>query len=314
MKLTKTIAATALMAGSLILAACGNQAEKITVIDSIECLRLKHTVQLRKIRCALAEVTGIDKKHPIIAGCSTDRVDKGSALKATFDTYLEEMEKDGSLDTLISSYFDGTATFTYQNPTVTATPKAGDSKYLVVGTNAYFPPFEYYEGSSFKGVDIEIASIFATKLDKTLYIVDMDFDALIGAVSVSKEVDVVMAGMTVSETRLQQVDFTKEYYESAQVISVKAGDTTFDNCKTAEDVEAILNEQTSSYQIGTQNGTTGYMYSAGDEDFGYDGFKNLTTKGYTTGSLAMQDLANGKINAVVLDKQPSLMIAKAMNS
>ena len=67
------------------------------------------------------------------------------------------------------------------------------------------------------------------------------------------------------------------------------------------------------YKIGTQNGTTGYMYSAGDEGFGYDGFKNLTTKGFTTGALAMQDLRNGKINAVILDKQPTIMITNSMN-
>ena len=55
------------------------------------------------------------------------------------------------------------------------------------------------------------------------------------------------------------------------------------------------------------------MYSAGDSGFGYDGFKNLTTKGYTTGALAMKDLSNGKIDAVILDKQPSLMIAATLN-
>ena len=65
--------------------------------------------------------------------------------------------------------------------------------------------------------------------------------------------------------------------------------------------------------MGAQKGTTGYMYSFGDKDFGYDGFSNLTTKAYNTGALAMMDLKNGKINAVILDKQPSLMIVKSVN-
>ena len=90
-------------------------------------------------------------------------------------------------------------------------------------------------------------------------------------------------------------------------------DTTFDACTTAAEVEAILKAKGTDYIVGTQTATTGYMYSAGDVDFGYDGFKNLTTKSYTTGALAMKDLQNGKINAVILDKQPSLMIAASMN-
>jgi polar amino acid transport system substrate-binding protein len=94
---------------------------------------------------------------------------------------------------------------------------------------------------------------------------------------------------------------------------VLASDTTFDNCKTAADVEAILASKGSDYKIGTQNGTTGFMYSKGDADFGYDGFANVTTQGCTTGALAMKDLQNGKLNAVILDLQPSLMISKSMN-
>jgi polar amino acid transport system substrate-binding protein len=112
---------------------------------------------------------------------------------------------------------------------------------------------------------------------------------------------------------LQQVNFATPYYSSAQVITVLASDTTFDNCKTAADVEAILASKGKDYKIGTQNGTTGYMYSKGDEGFGYPGFKNLTTNGYTTGALAMKDLSNEKIDAVILDLQPSLLIAESIN-
>lgn len=220
---------------------------------------------------------------------------------------LADWKADGSLDTLINSYFDGTATFTYENKT--SSPAADD---FVMATNAYFPPFESVEGSKFKGVDIEIAYNIATALNKTLFVNDMDFDAIIPSVQNGGS-DIGMAGMTVNASRLEQVNFATSYYSSAQVITVLESDTTFDACKTAEDVENILKAKGKDYVVGTQNATTGYMYSAGNADFEYDGFTNLTTKGYTTGALAMKDLQNKKINAVILDMQPSLMIAASIN-
>lgn len=230
------------------------------------------------------------------------------SLLTSVNEYLAEWKADGSLDTLINSYFDGTATFSYANKT--SSPQEGD---FVIATNAYFPPFESYnDNSDFVGVDIEIAYNIAQKLNKTLYVKDMEFDAIISDVQ-SGNSAIGMAGMTVNEDRKKQVDFATGYYTSAQVITVLESDATFDNCTTAEEVEEILKAQSKSYSIGTQAGTTGFMYSNGDEDFGYDGFTNLTTKAYSTGALAMMDLANGKINAVILDKQPSILIASSVN-
>jgi polar amino acid transport system substrate-binding protein len=181
-----------------------------------------------------------------------------------------------------------------------------------MATNAAFPPFEYKKGNAFTGIDVQIASLIATHLGKDLFVFDMKFDSIIASVQ-NDESDIGMAGMTVTATRQQQVDFATSYYTSAQVITVLESDTTFDACVTAADVEAILATKDTSYIIGTQNGTTGYMYSKGDVDFEYDGFTNLTTNGYTTGALAMQDLVNKRINAVILDLQPSLMIAESIN-
>ena len=195
--------------------------------------------------------------------------------------------------------------------TVFAFGACGDGGKLIVATNAYFPPFEFYEGNAFSGVDMEIAHGMAGDMGKTLFIKDMEFDSIISSVKIG-ESDIGMAGMTITDTRLEQVDFTDEYYESAQVIIVKADDTTFDACTTASDIETILKTKTTDYKIGTQNGTTGYMYSKGDADFGYDGFTNLTTNSYTTGALAVTDLKNGNLNAVIIDKQPALMIAQSV--
>lgn len=237
---------------------------------------------------------------------------ENTELKDAANELLADLKESGELDTIINSFFDGSTTFTYSNPVSSVPTGADRENYLVVATNAYFPPFEYYEGDKLTGVDMKIASLLAEKLGKTLFIYDMEFDSVIISVK-QGNADIGMAGMTVNEERLKSIDFTTEYYESAQVLVVREDDTVFADCKSADDIVAKLNAQSSSFKVGTQNGTTGYMYTAGNEDFGYDGFKNLTVNGYTTGALAVLDLANGKIDAVILDKQPSIMIAKSTN-
>lgn len=238
-------------------------------------------------------------------------IKKGNtSLKDTVDGLLNEMTANGELEKLINSFFDGTATFEYENPVAT-TPTDHDT-YFIVATNAYFPPFEYYNGNKLTGIDMQIASLIAQKLNKTLYILDEEFNSLISSVQ-KGEADIAMAGMTVTDTRKEQVDFSVEYYKSAQVLMVLESDKTFADCKSAADIEDVLSKQDTKFKIGTQTGTTGYMYSAGDEDFGYDGFKNLTTSQYKTGALAAKDLQNGKINAVIIDKQPAIMIAANLN-
>lgn len=233
-------------------------------------------------------------------------IKKGNAeMKKAADELLAELKASGELDNIINAFFDGNATFKYQNP-------ASKEGCLVVATNAYFPPFEFYEGDKLTGVDMQIASLLAEKLGKKLYVLDEAFSSIFTSVE-NGEADIGMAGITVNETRLKTYDFSTEYYTSAQVITVLENDTTFDNCKTAEDVEKILAAKDKNYVIGTQKGTTGYMYSAGDEGFGYDGFKNLTVKDYANGALIAKDLQNGTVNAMILDKQPSLMIAKSLN-
>ena len=283
MKLKKVIAGTlaAVAAFATIgMASCGNSGEDVKVMKDILLTEEDYAFAIAKENTTLLdEVNGM----------------------------LADWEADGSLATLINSYFDGDSDFKYENKT--SEPKEGD---FVMATNAAFPPFEFKKGAAFTGVDVEIAYNIAQELGKNLFVADMEFDSIISSVKTG-ESDIGMAGMTVNETRLLQVNFATPYYSSAQVITVRANDTTFDNCKTAAEVEAILAAKGKDYKVGTQNGTTGYMYSAGDEGFGYDGFKNLTTNGYTTGALAMKDLSNGKIDAVILDLQPSLLIAETVN-
>lgn len=111
---------------------------------------------------------------------------------------------------------------------------------LVVSTNAAFAPYEYKKGDKFCGIDMEIAKMIADKLGLELVIEDMDFDAVVTSVG-KNGVDIAMAGLSVTETRKQSVNFSDAYYEGAyQVLLVKKSNTEFDACKTKADVEAIL--------------------------------------------------------------------------
>ena len=286
-KLFAIVLSAALLLGTAVavFAACGNGASKVKVFTEYELTSESYAFAVQK---------------------------GNTTVKDAADELLADMTEDGTLEDIINSFFDGTATFTYENPVSSTPTGASRSEYLIVATNAYFPPFEYYSGNKFTGVDIQIASLLAEKMDKTLYVADMDFDAIITSVQ-QGNCDIGMAGITVNADRLESVDFTTEYYESAQVLMVREDDTAFAECESADDIVAVLKEQDKSFTVGTQNGTTGYMYSYGDEGFGYDGFTNLTTKGYTTGALAAQDLSNGRINAVIIDKQPAIMIAASIN-
>ena len=285
-KIVSIILAMLMIFGATVaLSSCGNKASKVKVYEAYELTAEKYAFAVAK---------------------------ENTALKDAANALLAELKNNGELEKIINSFFDGSAEFIYQNPVESVPTGADRANYLVVATNAYFPPFEYYEGDKLTGVDMKIASLLAAKLGKTLYIYDMEFDSVITSVKEGKA-DIGMAGMTVNEERLKTIDFTEEYYESAQVLIVREDDTVFADCKSADDIIAKLGEQNADFKVGTQNGTTGYMFSAGDEGFGYDGFKNLTTNGYTTGALAVRDLANGKIDAVILDKQPAIMIAKSTN-
>ena len=236
---------------------------------------------------------GVDKKQP--------------ELKEKCNELLKEMKSSGELEEISNHFFgDG-------KPVAVTSAKQDNSKdQLVVATNAEFAPFEYKEGDKFYGIDMEIAKLLADKLGKELVIVDMAFDAVLLSVQQQKA-DIGMAGLTVTEERAKQVDFSDPYYNAAQKIICKADDKTFDNCKTKEDVDKILQGFDKSVLIGGQNGTTGQYYVEGSSDFGFKKL-NATWKGYANGSLAVQDLINGGINYVIIDAAPATAITNAINA
>lgn len=138
---------------------------------------------------------------------------------------LAEIKADGSLDKIIAKYFeaflgDGSSSIKPEDIDFNKGAKGGT---LVVGTEAGFAPYELKVGSSFIGIDIEMCALIAKKLDKELVIENMNFDALPMAVSTNK-VDMICAGMTVTEERKENMDFSDNYVNAKQIALVRAGD------------------------------------------------------------------------------------------
>jgi polar amino acid transport system substrate-binding protein len=203
-----------------------------------------------------------------------------------------------------------------------------DGSQLIVATNAAFEPFEYMVGENYYGVDMEIMALFAEKLGKELYIYNMEFDAVCLSVSAAggtytdangNEVtqeggvcDIAAAGLTVSDTRKEILDFSQSYYQASQMLIVPENCKDFDECKTATDVEAVLKGLAKDVKVGVQKGTTGQLYCEGDADWGFDGY-GLETVGYNNGALAVQDIINGNCAYVIIDEGPAKSITAKMN-
>ena len=166
---------------------------------------------------------------------------------------------------------------------------AEDLPVLTMGTNAAFPPYEYYEDETIVGIDAEVAAVIAEKLGMKLEIVDMDFGAIIGAVSTGK-IDIGMAGMTVTEERLQSVNFSTSYAKGIQAIIVKEGSAI----TSVDDLFA----EGASFKIGVQEGTTGDIYCTGD-------FGEENVLKYKVGPDAVEALKTGKVDCVIIDNEPA---------
>ena len=157
---------------------------------------------------------------------------------------------------------------------------------LTMATNATFPPYEMTTDSGeFEGIDIDTAKAIAEKLGLELQIDDMDFDAALLSVQQGKA-DIVMAGVTVTDERKAVMDFSDSYATGIQSIIVPEG----------SDIASV--DDLAGKKIGTQRGTTGYLYCS--DDFGED-----AVVAYDNGLTAVQALNNGQVDAVVIDNAPA---------
>lgn len=274
-----TLAAVMLFA----LAACGGNTDEPT--DVVKIIDINLTEE--------EYAFGVDKNQP--------------ELLEDVNKFIDKIMADGTFDEICNKYFgDGEPT------PVKSAAEDPEKDQLVVATNAAFAPFEYMEGDSYYGIDMEIAALLAEELGKELVINNMKFDSVCLSVGEHK-CDIAMAGLTVNESRKEVVNFSKSYYNAFQKLIVKGDDTTFDACTDAASVDAILNATEGAATVGFQNGTTAFYYVTGDADWGFDGL-NVQPKGYDNGALAVQDLINGNIDYVIIDADPATRIVENFNA
>ncbi|MCQ2491887.1 MAG: ABC transporter permease subunit [Lachnospiraceae bacterium] len=207
------------------------------------------------------------------------------ALQDQVNKALAELKEEGTLDQIIGNYIgdDTKGKQPYESPE--------DIKYdgkLIMATNAEFEPYEFLHEGEIVGIDAEMARAIADKLGKELEIQNIQFDSIITAVQ-SGKADMGIAGMTVTEDRLKNINFSDPYTTAKQVIVVRPGEVGASPVKTADDLNGK--------KIGVQLGTTGDIYASDIED--------AKVEKYNKGADAVQALKQGKVDAVIIDGQPA---------
>ncbi|MGN0807760.1 MAG: transporter substrate-binding domain-containing protein [Candidatus Coproplasma sp.] len=205
---------------------------------------------------------------------------------------------------------------------ITATACSNSSDKIYVDTNAFFAPFEYYDGNDIVGVDIDIMNQVGKKLNKEVVFTNTDFGVIIDNVSKGTQFDCGAAGITITEARQELVDFSIPYFTSVQYVIFK-NDTFSVSGTTTDGVDYILWEALAGKKIGVQTNTTGHIYVDGeinaresDPDYGYDGVlynTNTELVTYSNANVAVSALGTG-VDVVVVDKLPAEYIVKNNSS
>lgn len=214
-------------------------------------------------------------------------------LLDTFNLVLKEMRENGIFDSLMNTYINGTGSYHYAQ-TVKQGPK------LVLATNAQFPPYEYYQGELIVGLEIELAYYLADKMGRVLDVQDMEFDAVINAVS-SGKADLGLSGFTVTEDRKKSINFTDKLVDNKVVVMVRG------DAKANELVNRVFSVSDLSHKkVGVQIGNTADIYAS---KYGGDTAK-IDVERYNKLADAIQALRQGKIDAVLCDDQPANTFVK----
>lgn len=172
----------------------------------------------------------------------------------------------------------------------------------IVETNAFFAPFEFYEGREIKGVDVEIIDRVAKWLNKKIDIKDVEFDVIIDNVEAGKIADAGAAGLTITPARSEKVNFSIPYYNSVQYV-------IFDKTAAPEirDGHVVWNALAGK-KLGTQTGSTGYLFSSDEIDEGVLAGTNTELKGFDSHQLAADAIAAHIIDYAIADELPAKMI------
>ena len=262
-KIIAILAATATLVATLAMASCAQKKTALKILDT----------------------EYVEEDYAICVAKDNDE------FLGDINAALAELKEEGVTDKIVAKYISGIENDLSFQQNVEGKPE------LHMATNAQFPPYEYYEGDKIVGIDAEMAAAIADKLDMKLVIDDKDFDAIITAVQ-SGKADMGMAGMTVTEDRLQSINFSDSYATGKQVVIVpeESKITSIDD----------LFADGAKYLIGTQKGTTGDIYCEGD--FGADRVMK-----YASGNEAVQALLAGKVDCVIIDNEPAKAYVEANN-
>lgn len=190
---------------------------------------------------------------------------------------------------------------------------------ISVYTNAYFAPFEYYDGTDIAGVDVDVMNMVGEKLGRKVVYTNVEFGTIIDTVSAGKLADVGAAGITITDSRKELVDFSAPYFTSVQYVIYPAGSMTPDG--TDGDVSYILWDSLAGKKIGVQAETTGDIYvdmeinaaDGDDYDLGRDGvlLKSGTEETrYDSAQLAADAVGAGQVDVVVVDYLPASYIVE----
>ena len=282
MKKFITLLLAVLMVASL--AACGSKEPTPAADGSAAAEPAAASVQLK-----ILDSEYVTEDYAIaVAKENTDLLD-------SINTALTALIDNGTVAQVVDYYVSGEGELPAFQQDV-----AADAEVLTMGTNAAFPPYEFYENETIVGIDAVIAGLIADELGMKLDIQDMDFDAIIPAV-VSGKIDMGMAGMTVTDERLQSVSFSESYATGVQVVIVPEGSPI----ETVDQLFSLI-EDGEDVQIGTQNATTGFIYAS--DDFGED-----HVQAFNKGADAVQALVTGKLTCVIIDNEPAKAFVAANN-
>ncbi|MBE6589080.1 MAG: transporter substrate-binding domain-containing protein [Ruminococcaceae bacterium] len=209
----------------------------VVIDNAVAADLVKNNADIKMIDYALTKEDygiGVDKNQKELLN-SINKIlkEKKAEIDAIYASYAENSGNDDGVDEnewtgnkIVSAKFDADKKETQ----------------LVVATNAAFAPYEFKVGTAFAGIDMEIAKLIADELQLELVIQHMDFDSVVTSIG-KNGVDIALAGLTINPAREKVVDFSDPYEEGVyQVIIAKKDNTTFDSCKSAEDVLAVLKD------------------------------------------------------------------------
>jgi len=179
---------------------------------------------------------------------------------------------------------------------------------LIVYTNAFFAPFEYYQGRKIVGVDVDVMKLVGEKLDKKVKFVNVDFQAIVPAVSEGVLCDAGAAGITITTSRQEQVDFSTPYYKSVQYVIYKATNNQVATTTATNGKTVVLWESLAGMKIGVQTDTTGHLYVGDEIDGGVLAQTNAECTPFSDAQLAVDAIGANQMDVVVVDELPAQWI------